>query len=89
MATLQKSFGVEPDFDADALQALVNAPAARGPPLSASKPPMASPSAAGAKTFKVLSVDFVREGKAAPKEKGQYFGLNAAEASARLGAPYP
>ena len=35
----------------------------------------------------MLSVDFVREGKAAPKERGQYFGLNAAEASARLGAP--
>ena len=37
----------------------------------------------------MLSVDFVREGKAAPKERGQYFGLNAAEASARLGAPNP
>ena len=35
----------------------------------------------------MLSVDFVREGKAAPKERGQYFGLNAAEVSARLGAP--
>merc|ERR1740124_176220 len=89
VATLQRSFGVEPDFDADALQALVDAPGAPGPLFTAtSKPPMASPSPAGwGKTFKVLSVDFVREGKAAPKEKGQYFGLNAAEASARLGAP--
>ena len=78
--------------DVEALQALVDAPSAPGlrskPPSAAGRSPLASPSAAGgAKTAKVLSVDFVREGKAAPKEKGQYFGLNAAEASARLGAP--
>ena len=59
VATLQRSFGVEPDFDADALQALVDAPGAPGPLFTAtSKPPMASPSpAGGGKTFKVLSVD--------------------------------
>ena len=101
VAALQSSFGVAPDLDAEALQALVDAPGAPpGPPppsgatskgdATKGAPPHASassPAAGGAKTAKVLSVDFVREGTAAPKEKGQYFGLNAAEAAARLGAP--
>ena len=37
--------------------------------------------------LQVLSVDFVSDNAASPKEKGQYFGLSAAEVSANLGAP--